>query len=158
MVCQDFFGTDCRSRIRIRVPNNKDSYIYCYMDMYKACNDREYECNPRSYEPSDSGNDDFCFCGHPSVKVTAFLDEDENGKHYIIRVGAIDCDDQSQSWDTEVENLEELRRVFCEMVNFYYDIRYTIFDDMLVPFVEEVVLPQLSYATGGKRIIPRGEI
>lgn len=122
--------------------NEEKHSLSLYMDMFK------------SYELDEDGEQIEYYCGDPALKIWAYTDDDK----FFIGVGGIDSDDSSWLWQTEVESAEEQKRVFQGMGDFYYDIRNSLVSPDIFEYFDYVILPQLSYLTGGKEIIYRGAV
>lgn len=122
--------------------NEEKHSLSLYMDMFK------------SYELDEDGEQIEYYCGDPALKIWAYTDDDK----FFIGVGGIDSDDSSWLWQTEVESAEEQKRVFQGMADFYYDIRNSLVSPDIFEYFDYVILPQLSYLTGGKEIIYRGAV
>lgn len=127
--------------------NEEKHSLSLYMDMFK------------SYELDEDGERIEYYCGDPALKIWAYNDRlfsDDHG--YFIGVGGVDCDDSSWLWEVELESAEEQKRVFQGMADFYYDIRNSLVSPDIFEYFKFVILPQLSYLTGGKEIIFRGAV
>ena len=122
--------------------NEEKHTLSLYMDMFK------------NYELDEDGEQIEYYCGDPALKIWAYTDDDK----FFIGVGGIDSDDSSWLWQTEVESAEEQKRVFQGMGDFYYDIRNSLVSPDIFEYFDYVILPQLSYLTGGKEIIYRGAV
>lgn len=122
--------------------NEEKHTLSLYMDMFK------------NYELDEDGEQIEYYCGDPALKIWAYTDDDK----FFIGVGGIDSDDSSWLWQTEVESAEEQKKVFQGMADFYYDIRNSLVSPDIFEYFDYVILPQLSYLTGGKEIIYRGAV
>lgn len=122
--------------------NEEKHSLSLYMDMFK------------NYELDENGEQIEYYCGDPALKIWAYTDDDK----FFIGVGGIDSDDSSWLWQTEVESAEEQKKVFQGMADFYYDIRNSLVSPDIFEYFDYVILPQLSYLTGGKEIIYRGAV
>lgn len=127
-------------------PDSEQKRISFYIDMYK------------SYELNEYGEQWEGYCGNPALKVWAYPKGWGDKSGFFIGVGGIDNDDSSWLWETEVDTAEEQKRVFQGMVNFYLDIRHSLVSPDILDYFDYVILPQLSYLTGGKKIIYRGNV
>lgn len=118
-----------------------------YMNMFK------------SYELDEDGEQIEYYCGDPALKIWAYTDRlFSDGHGFFIGVGGIDSDDSSWLWEVELESAEEQKRVFRAMADYYYDIRNSLVSPDIFEYFEYVILPELSYLTGGKEIIYRGAV
>lgn len=110
----------------------------------------------KSYETDENDKQIEGYCGDPTLKIRAYTNESRD--KYFVEVGCCDENYNYQLWETEVENTEEQKRVFQGMADFYYDIRNSLVSPDIFEYFDYVILPQLSYLTGGKKIIFRGAV
>ena len=120
----------------------EDQSLSLYMDMFK------------SYELDEDGEQIEYYCGDPALKIWAYTDNDK----FFIGVGGIDSDDSSWLWEVELESAEEQKRVFQAMANYYYDIHNSLVSPDIFEYFDYVILPELSYLTGGKKILYKGAV